>query len=51
MDLDGHYCSFIITFQLEVEAKKLFDNIMIDLGLISILEFINIKSLEDFISH
>jgi hypothetical protein len=36
--------------QLELEARKLFDIAMMDLG-VSVLEHVIVQSLEDFISH
>lgn len=50
MALHVHGFSFVFSWQLEVEAKKFYNNIVMDLG-ISILENDKVQRLEDFISH
>jgi hypothetical protein len=42
--------SFVFSLWLEVEAKKLYNNIVTDLG-VSILESVKVESLEDFINQ
>ncbi len=50
MALHVHGFSFVFSWQLEVEAKKFYNNIVMDLG-VFILENVKVQSLEDFISH
>jgi hypothetical protein len=45
-----HDFSFVFSLWLEVEAKKLYNNIVTNLG-VSILENVKVESLEDFINH
>jgi hypothetical protein len=39
MDFDVQYCSFVITLQLEVKAKKLFDSTVIDHSSSNLLQY------------
>jgi len=42
--------SFVFSLQLKVEATKFFNNTIMDLG-VSIIDGVEVQSLEDFISH
>ncbi len=50
MDFDVQWWSFLFTLQREIEARKFFDIILTKLE-VSILEFIIVQNLKDFISH
>lgn len=43
------FCDHVFFFQLEVKASKLFEN-MVDLR-VSILEFMEVQNIQDFIKH